>query len=322
MSIVQIGIVRLPTDQIRADCLQRRNSCSSNKSAQTDEPAFFFWTFGDLLFTRAVDSAACPPLRAEQLSIGGAACSLTIRCIGPLAPVTGTIPQDGSPDGDRDRLESWQTLTLFVPMPVNGDAGAPSFDARALSPSLTQILADFMETLAQRLPVTLHTDGEKIATVTRAFVAACLAASPAGAATQGPLPRQIDRARLIVRKQMSSPDFGPKQLVCQLAMSRSKAYRLFSPCGGIRHFINRERLYEAHRRLSAEHEVRAIHSIGAEVGFADHSTFSRAFRREFGYSPLEARQRTLHGYAKTTVHKFSAAREQSERIPEGAGTLG
>jgi AraC-like DNA-binding protein len=91
---------------------------------------------------------------------------------------------------------------------------------------------------------------------------------------------------------MASPDFGPEQLARLMAMSRSKLYRLFESTGGVAHFINRERLHEAHRRLT-HRDAPPIHVIGNEVGFADHSTFSRAFRREFGYSPTEARERSL-----------------------------
>ena len=76
-------------------------------------------------------------------------------------------------------------------------------------------------------------------------------------------------------------------------MSRSKLYRLFENNGGVAHFINRERLREAHRRLNSDRETLSIHAIGNEVGFVDHSTFSRAFRREFGCSPTEARERAL-----------------------------
>ena len=84
--------------------------------------------------------------------------------------------------------------------------------------------------------------------------------------------------------------------IAAMAMSRSKLYRLFESSGGVAHFINRERLREAHYRLSSYRFARSIHAIGNEVGFADHSTFSRAFRREFGYSPTEARERGLIRY--------------------------
>jgi AraC-like DNA-binding protein len=101
-------------------------------------------------------------------------------------------------------------------------------------------------------------------------------------------PALIERARLGVRRNMASVEFGPAELANLLAMSRSKLYRLLLPEGGVAHFINRERLLQARRELVADETV-SIHAIAARVGFKDHSTFSRAFRRAFGTTPTQAR---------------------------------
>jgi AraC-like DNA-binding protein len=92
---------------------------------------------------------------------------------------------------------------------------------------------------------------------------------------------------------MATPEFGPKHLVRLLGISRSKLYRLLDNVGGVASFINRERLKEAHRRLATSGYAVSIQAIGSGVGFRDHSSFSRAFRREFGYSPTEAREKAL-----------------------------
>lgn len=112
---------------------------------------------------------------------------------------------------------------------------------------------------------------------------------------------------------MAAPDFGPERLARLLAMSRSKLYRLFESTGGVAHFINRERLREAHRRLCSHRDAPSIHIIGNEVGFVDHSTFSRAFRREFGHSPSEARERSL---TKLAARPFGLA--QPDAAQDGA----
>ena len=157
------------------------------------------------------------------------------------------------------------------------------------------MLAGYMDGLVRRLPLVSPEHAANLEVPTKAIVAACIAPRPVSSELARHLPGSvlIDRARAVVRQNMAAPDFGPERLARLLAMSRSKLYRLFEQSGGVAHFINRERLREAHRRLSAPAGTLSIHAIGNEVGFADHSTFSRAFRREFGYSPTEARERGL-----------------------------
>jgi AraC-like DNA-binding protein len=78
-------------------------------------------------------------------------------------------------------------------------------------------------------------------------------------------------------------------------MSRSNLYRLFEDTGGVARYIQRERLLEAHVVLSDPVTTRSISAIAEDLCFADASSFSRAFKREFGYSPGEARSAVLAG---------------------------
>ena len=67
---------------------------------------------------------------------------------------------------------------------------------------------------------------------------------------------------------------------------------------------------EARRRLADPVRSASIQIVAAEVGFLDHSTFSRAFRREFGYSPSEAREKALAGLSledTASAHHQSAS---------------
>ena len=78
-------------------------------------------------------------------------------------------------------------------------------------------------------------------------------------------------------------------------MSRSNLYRLFEDTGGVARFIQRERLLEARAVLSDPEKTQSISSIAEDLCFADASSFTRAFKREFDYTPREARAAALSG---------------------------
>lgn len=195
------------------------------------------------------------------------------------------------------RARDSEVITLYLPRDQRV-ADEQRFDWAhdlAVSQDFAPLLIGYLDSLVRQLP---HVTAEHAASLempTRALVAACIIPqSVYQEAARAPLGSVlVDRARNVVRQNMASPDFGPERLARLLAMSRSKLYRLFENCGGVAHFINRERLREAHLRLSSQRETLSIHAIGSEVGFVDHSTFSRAFRREFGYSPTEAREQGI-----------------------------
>jgi AraC-like DNA-binding protein len=201
-----------------------------------------------------------------------------------------------------------EVIALYLPCdrPSSEEQRVEAVHVVAVSRALAPLLGGYLDGLVRQLPHIAPEQAASLEMPTRALVAACIAPAPVDAEPARPVLGSVlvDRARAVVRQNMASPDFGPEGLARLLAMSRSKLYRLFEQSGGVAHFINRERLHEAHRRLGAQSEALSIHAIGNEVGFVDHSTFSRAFRREFGYSPTEARERGL-------VQSFADALERS-----------
>jgi len=275
------------------------------ESAETFEAEFSSWSFGDVVFTRTLYANAparhwrhrqrsfvdhwCVVLAHSQFDRKDAL-SLVNPYQGNLSFRSLAIPFEG-------HAEDTEVLTLFLPRDfcreeVDDFERAHDLD---IDPALGALLAGYMDNLARHLPHISPDRAQGMAAATRSLVAACIAprAERAEAADAPLASHLIDRARLVVRQNMASPEFGPEQLARLMAMSRSKLYRFFESTGGVAHFINRERLREAHRRLNSSRDALSIHVIGNEVGFIDHSTFSRAFRREFGYSPTEARERSL-----------------------------
>lgn len=195
------------------------------------------------------------------------------------------------------RARDNEVITLYMPRDLRPTEEQRLDGAHGLevSEDFAPLLVAYLDGLVRQLPHVAPEQAASLEGPTRALVAACVAPQlscrEAGRPPLGTV--LVDRARSVVRQNMASPDFGPERLARLLAVSRSKLYRMFEHSGGVAHFINRERLREAHQRLSSHREMLSIHAIGNEVGFVDHSTFSRAFRREFGYSPTEARERGL-----------------------------
>ncbi len=265
---------------------------------------FSSWAFGNIVLTRAVGSGgAARRWRTSPGSLPGHRCVMlacsrsevgmsSILAVSPSEALN-IIPLPTPFEG----AAGCEVLMLFL---LN-DFGSPQkgtcdwvrrLDASAGPGAL---LAAFMKQLARELPQIPQDQAHGLALATRALVEACLAplADTSEASDPPSASTMVEKVRLVVRQNMSSPEFGPRQLVRLLGISRSKLYRLLNQAGGVASFINRERLAEAHRRLAMRSDSVSIHVIGSSVGFPDHSSFSRAFRRAFGYSPTQAQEKSL-----------------------------
>ena len=179
---------------------------------------------------------------------------------------------------------------------------APLLDAAcgwALDTPLGHLLGDYMMALEHHLPGVTEADLSRLARVIGAIVAVAIAPSAGRVAVAGP---QIDvgrkeRVRRVIRKHLRTPTFRPSILCRLVGMSRSNLYRLFEDAGGVARYIQRERLLEAHAVLADPANTQSISSIAEDLCFADASSFSRAFKREFGHSPGELRSAALTGLA-------------------------
>lgn len=212
-------------------------------------------------------------------------------------------------EGTHDDIE-W--LTLFVSRDLLPEL-APSIDAalhRPLGSAVGTLLGHYLDALARELPSMTESELPRVAEATRAMLAACLA--PAGEACE--IAReQIERTRLsrikaIIRQNLRSPTLGPRRLCSLGGVSRSQLYRLFEPIGGVARYIQSERLRHAHRALSEPSDMRDVLHIAEDAGFYDASTFSRAFRREFGITPTALRRAAQAGQRGAPI-RLDGARE-------------
>lgn len=94
-----------------------------------------------------------------------------------------------------------------------------------------------------------------------------------------------------IRAHLNSPMLTPDNLARAHFISRRKLYEIFEKAGeGPADFIRRERIQAAARALE-QNDTLPIASIAFDVGFADVTTFTRAFRRYFGATPTDWRRR-------------------------------
>ena len=187
---------------------------------------------------------------------------------------------------------------------------APLLDAAcgwALDTPLGHLLGDYMMALEHHLPGVTEADLSRLARAVGAIVAVAIAPSAGRVAVAGP---QIDvgrkeRVRRIIRKHLRTPTFRPSILCRLVGMSRSNLYRLFEDTGGVARYIQRERLLEAHAVLTDPTKTQSISTIAEDLCFADASSLSRAFKREFGQSPGEVRSAALARQAPPAMPRSS-----------------
>jgi len=168
---------------------------------------------------------------------------------------------------------------------------------RTQNTPLGLLLGDYMITLERHLEELTEADVPRLRDAVAAMVGAAVAPTTERVAVARP---QIDlgrmeRVRQVVRLHLRTPTLRPATLCRLVGMSRSNLYRLLEAQGGIAQYIQHQRLLAAHSVLGNPGNRQSITSVAEELCFADVSSFSRAFRREFGYSPSDARQAAISG---------------------------
>lgn len=77
-------------------------------------------------------------------------------------------------------------------------------------------------------------------------------------------------------------------------------------------YVQRQRLLEARAVLTDPATTKSISAIAEDLCFADASSFSRTFRREFGHSSGEMRSAALAGLALSATPRSSVASARAD----------
>jgi AraC-like DNA-binding protein len=99
--------------------------------------------------------------------------------------------------------------------------------------------------------------------------------------------RLLRKAIALVEKKMSDPLFSVEKMAEEIGMSRTNMHRKIKAITGFppSELIRSIRLRKA--ALLLLNETDSISQISFNVGFEDHSYFSKAFKKQFGVSPSE-----------------------------------
>jgi AraC-like DNA-binding protein len=185
-------------------------------------------------------------------------------------------------------------LGLFVPR-----GAIPAIDEalnhnehRAMDNALGRVFAAYLGSLADELSSTSHDELPALVQATQALLGAVITSATAvldsnDTAFNVPRMRNI---REYIDSNLCSWTLHAGRICKMAGASRSNLYRMFEPYGGVVRYIQQQRLRRAHERLADPTCTRTIKLIANDYCFSDSSTFGRAFRQEFGYSPTDLRR--------------------------------
>jgi AraC-like DNA-binding protein len=154
-----------------------------------------------------------------------------------------------------------------------------------------RLLADYLLSLVRQMP---EMDAEDASSLTAAFVglltAALRATQPAENASISKAVATVrERVETYIEQHLTSGELASEQICAALALSPSSLYRAFAHAGGITAYIRKRRLEVIHALLNATPNGLSIGEIARQYGFVSAAHFSRAFRKQFGFSPRTAR---------------------------------
>ena len=134
-------------------------------------------------------------------------------------------------------------------------------------------------------------EADRVPDLAQAIVRMCLASLKGRSGSETRSLEAGVAVRRFIHRELAKPDLGAETICARFGLSRSALYRMFEADGGVLNYIRDRRLLLAMKLLaqgpSAAPPVR-ISTLAYSVGFSDERTFTRAFKRRFGFAPSQA----------------------------------
>jgi AraC-like DNA-binding protein len=246
-----------------------------------------------LLRSNPIDHWSVTLGRSRTLGMAGGRLPLDVPPSVPFVASLGASLVSRRPADER--------LQLYLPRDGFREL-APLLDSalgQPLDTPLGRLLGDYLGLLERSLGEIEAADAPRLTNAVRAMILACLGPSAdrlEGANGQINLTRR-EKARQFIDRNLRDPRLDAAMLCRELGMSRTQLYRLFQEDGGVARYVRQRRLLRAHADLADPSSAASITLIAASLCFEDASSFSRAFKQEFGLNPREVRAAAAAGHS-------------------------
>lgn len=150
---------------------------------------------------------------------------------------------------------------------------------------MTDFLKAHMASVLETLPKVNQLEAEKMSEVTLEMLAATLLSLKVpGILESDSMDTAFMRTvRLCIEKHLHLPDLGPELIAREVGVSRAKLFRKCQPFCSPMELVQFRRMRRAMEIMKSDPKV-AVADVAFRVGFDNRETFSRHFRKEFGFS--------------------------------------
>lgn len=209
-----------------------------------------------------------------------------------------------------DDATNYRNVSLFIARDRLEDL-VPSVHALHLriipaNTPLNAILRNYITSMYQNGPNLTNTEADALVQPTAELLAASLGKLPDTVALAE---NTINQAVLLsvkkfIRQQLHNPALTPDLIAQYIGISRASLFRLCKPLGGIKNFIQQQRIIYARRLLNNPNTTKSVKSIAYNLGFNSPSSFTRAYKQHFGFTPTETRDLFIETMRTNTQTRF------------------
>ena len=209
-------------------------------------------------------------------------------------------------------VETTQNNHVMIIVPRHAIAercpSAPPLHGRRFEGTAGRMLADHFVSLARLLPMMSARDIPLVEQATLHLLANAVNTLERVDAYPGDdAPAETGIAARVgdyIARNLTVPALSVADISRSLGISRSALYRSFDTAGGIAGHIQRCRLDAAHALIADPADTRSMAAISELFCFSSPAYFSTAFRRAYGYNPMESRRAFGRGDTPPVASEF------------------